>query len=177
MNIDDEHEDNQEFDLGPSKTQIKQDCHALQELGISLVDLKKSEFANCPVSDDLRHAIEQLKQIKSRPALKRQRQYIGKLMRSEDHEAIQAHVDSIKQAHDRDTRIFHRYESLRDQLIAEGDAAMASALELHPNLERSRLRQLIRKAQQPTKPGQRNSGARELFRYLWTNRNDDPTEE
>lgn len=169
--------DDDEFDYGPSKSQVKRECHALQDLGTSLTDLTKSELADCPISDSLRTALDQLKQIKSRPALKRQRQYIGRLMRSEDHESIQSYVDKIRQAHDRDTRLFHRYETMRDDLVTNGDAAISSALELHPSLERSRLRQLIRKAQKPVKPGQRNSGARELFRYLWENRNIETDEE
>lgn len=74
----------------PSKSQRKRDADALQKLGVSLMSLKSADLARCPLRPVTRDAILMCKTIHSRPALKRQRQLIGKLMRNEDAEAIQA---------------------------------------------------------------------------------------
>jgi non-heme chloroperoxidase len=71
-----------------SKSQRKRDAEALQELGVSLMDLKASELARCPINSETREAILLCKTIRSFPALKRQKQLIGKLMRKEDPRAI-----------------------------------------------------------------------------------------
>lgn len=76
----------------PSKSQRKRDADALQKLGVSLMSLKAADLARCPLRPVTRDAILMCKTINSRPALKRQKQLIGKLMRNEDAEAIQAFI-------------------------------------------------------------------------------------
>lgn len=89
-------DDNFDYDeMPPSKSQRKRDAHALQELGIEILKLDNRRFSQCPMSDDLREAITLCKQIKSRPALKRQKQLIGKIMRTEDAEAITNYLRSL----------------------------------------------------------------------------------
>ena len=76
---------NDPFDETPvSKSQRKREAHALQALGESLVKLNKSALSQIPLSDDLRNAIEEAQHLSQRGALKRQLQYIGKLMRQSD---------------------------------------------------------------------------------------------
>ncbi|MDH3948291.1 MAG: DUF615 domain-containing protein, partial [Gammaproteobacteria bacterium] len=74
--------DDDPFDNAPiSKTQRKRDAHALQELGESLVKLNKSALEQIPLPADLHAAIAEAQRLHQRGALKRQLQYIGKLMR------------------------------------------------------------------------------------------------
>ena len=69
------------FDEAPvSKSQRKREAHALQALGESLVKLNKSALAQIPLTDDLRNAIDEARRLHQHGALKRQLQYIGKLM-------------------------------------------------------------------------------------------------
>lgn len=76
--------------LPKSKSQIKREMLALQELGEKLVKLKPEQLKKIPLDEDLLTAILQAQTIKSHGALRRQLQYIGRLMRSCDAEPIQA---------------------------------------------------------------------------------------
>ena len=71
-----------------SRTQIKRAMQALQDLGAKLVDLKPSELARIPMSETLKTAIDESRRIAQNEAKRRHLQYIGKVMRDEDSEAI-----------------------------------------------------------------------------------------
>ena len=53
----DHDDDEEDFDLGPSKSQIKREMHALQELGASLVKLSAKDLAKIPMPEDLAEAV------------------------------------------------------------------------------------------------------------------------
>lgn len=82
-------------DTKPSKSAKKREYIALQKLGEQLVSLRTSDLASVPMSDPLREAILEARQITSNGALRRQKQYIGKLMRQEDPEPIRAALERI----------------------------------------------------------------------------------
>lgn len=75
-------------DTKPSKSARKREYLALQKLGEQLLDLKPHELDAIPIGDDLREAVVEAQGIRSRGALRRQKQFIGKLMRQEDPEPI-----------------------------------------------------------------------------------------
>tara|TARA_B100002019_G_C21035438_1_gene481771 strand:+ start:295 stop:570 length:276 start_codon:yes stop_codon:yes gene_type:complete len=70
-------------DLKISKTQKKKEMLELEKVGISYLKLNDSEIIKSPLSHDLKSALLEAKKIKSNQGLKRQKQYIGKLMRRE----------------------------------------------------------------------------------------------
>lgn len=151
----------------PSKSQRKRDAHALQELGESLVNLNKSALAKIPMPDDLRMAISKAQHTQQRGALKRQIQYIGKLMRQLDDIAI------LRQAYEQVTHPFqenvehhHLLEDWRDRLLAEGDSALEQLLSEYPQTDRQHIRQLLRTAHKEAEANKPPKSARELFRYL-----------
>ena len=72
----------------PSKSQRKRDMHALQVFGVHLVSLKPAKLATLPLSDILHTAILEAQKIRAHEAKRRQLQYIGKLMKKEDVDAI-----------------------------------------------------------------------------------------
>lgn len=78
--------------LPPSKSQRKRDAHAAQKLGERLVAMRGHELEGLPLDDPLRDAIAEAQRLTSRGALSRQRQYIGKLMRDADIDAIEAEL-------------------------------------------------------------------------------------
>jgi len=82
-------ETEEELDLGPSKTQVKRECQNLIDLGEKILKLKKEEIESLDLPDELEQAITTALKIKSRSGLKRQRQYIGKLLRSLEDEGIE----------------------------------------------------------------------------------------
>lgn len=80
----------------PSKSARKRAAHAAQALGERLIALKDSELARIPLPDTLRDAIREARRIKARGGLARQKQYIGKLMRDTDAEAIEAALEALR---------------------------------------------------------------------------------
>ncbi len=72
-----------------SKTRRKKDMIALQELGLRLSKLADSQLAKLPLTDELLSALKHARTLKTHEAIRRHMQYVGKLMRNEDVEAIQ----------------------------------------------------------------------------------------
>src|SRR5687768_4065101 len=85
--------DNDDYQERPSKSARKRESHALQDLGTALIALKDDLLAELPLPDILRDAILAARTMTSHGAQARQRQYIGKLMRKIDADAIRAALD------------------------------------------------------------------------------------
>lgn len=150
----------------PSRSQLKRDAEALQDLGRELVEMSQARLDRVEMPDKLREAIDLARRITAHGGKRRQMQYIGKLMRNLDAEPIRAQLEAMQQADRRAAQRFHHLEALRDKLIAEGDAALGDILEDYPDADRQHLRQLIRQAQQERDKNKPPASARSLFRYL-----------
>jgi len=83
-------------DLKPSKSARKREYIALQKLGEELITLKASDLDCLLLDDNLREAILQAKQMKAHGALRRQKQYIGKLMRHIDPEPVRTELAKLR---------------------------------------------------------------------------------
>lgn len=151
---------------GPSKSQLKRESLALQDLGAELVKLPESQLAALGLPEQLRDAIELARRITSHGAQKRQRQYIGRLMHDVEAEPIRAHLEQLRGADRVSKARFQETERWRDRLIAEGDTALAEFLERRPEADRQHLRRLVREAAQEAAAGRPPRHARELFRYI-----------
>ena len=149
-----------------SKSARKREMTALQKTGEAMLALPARQFAKVPISPILREALELAATLKNREGKRRQMQYVGKLMRSEDHEKISAVLDSFDE-NSRTFRLqFQHLESLRDKLIAGNKDALTNTLEQHPQLERQHLRQLIRQAKKEQEQDKGPAASRKLFKYL-----------
>lgn len=148
-----------------SKTEMKEDMEALQKLGEELVELKPSVLEKFPLSEDLAEAIKDAQRFKNE-AKRRQLQYIGKVMRNEDPEPIQAALDKVRNKHSQATAELHKLEQLRDRIVEDGDAAISEVVEAHPEADRQRLRQLARQANKEKKAGKPTKAYREIFQVL-----------
>ncbi|MEZ8168685.1 ribosome biogenesis factor YjgA [Vibrio sp. 10N.222.54.F12] len=148
-----------------SKTEMKTDMDALQKLGEELVELKPSVLDKFPLSEDLAQAIKDAQRFKNE-AKRRQLQYIGKVMRSVDPEPIQAALDKIRNKHSQATVELHKLEQLRDRVVAEGDAAISDVMEMYPEADRQRLRQLARQANKEKAANKPAKSSREIFQIL-----------
>jgi ribosome-associated protein len=81
-------------ELRPSKSSRKRAAHAAQKLGEELTRLKLAELEALNLPEELHGAILEAQRIsKSRGGFARQRQYIGKLMRSIDLAPIEAAIE------------------------------------------------------------------------------------
>ena len=148
-----------------SKTEMKTDMEALQKLGEELVTLKPSVLEKFPLSEDLALAIKDAQRFKNE-AKRRQLQYIGKIMRNIDPEPIQAALDKVRNKHSQATAELHKLEQLRDRIVEEGDAAISEVMEMYPEADRQRLRQLARQANKEKKANKPAKAFREIFRIL-----------
>ncbi|MEZ9060036.1 ribosome biogenesis factor YjgA [Vibrio pelagius] len=148
-----------------SKTEMKEDMEALQKLGEELVELKPSVLEKFPLSEDLAEAIKDAQRFKNE-AKRRQLQYIGKVMRNEDPEPIQAALDKVRNKHSQATAELHKLEQLRDRIVEDGDTAISEVVEAHPEADRQRLRQLARQANKEKKAGKPAKAYREIFQVL-----------
>ncbi|WP_372748010.1 ribosome biogenesis factor YjgA [Litorivivens sp.] len=154
------------FDERPSKSERKRQMHALQALGQEVASLPKGELSQMPVPDELQEAIATARRIRSREALRRQYQYIGKLMRKLDTSELEEAMATRREENRQLDRSFHELEAWRDRLIAEGMPAIDALKAELPAADRQKLRQLTTRAQQENQRGQPPTSARALFRYL-----------
>ncbi len=152
----------------PSKTRLKREAHQLVTLGENILSLKKEEIKTLKLPDELEEAIQTALKIKSRSGLKRQRLYIGKLLRNINHEAIEKQLNKINHQHDTNTATFKRLESWRDRLIAGDNQTLSEIIQLFQNVDRQHINQLIRSAKLEQKKDRPPTSARKLFRYLQT---------
>ena len=111
-------------DSKPSKSARKREQVELQRLGESLIGLDVQTLAALPLGDELREALLHAAGIRSRAALRRQKQFIGKLMRGVDPEPIRAAVASLTADDATANRLFAQAERWRDRLAAEGGTAL-----------------------------------------------------
>ena len=84
-------------DSKPSKSARKREYLALQKLGEELVTLRETDLEQLELEEELLDAVLEAKRIKSRGALRRQKQYIGKLMGRVDAESIRAGLAAVRQ--------------------------------------------------------------------------------
>lgn len=151
----------------PSKTALKKEMFELQELGKELIDLSEAEFAKISIQDPaLLEAITTAKRIKSREGLRRQMQYIGKLMRLIDVSQIRHALAERKRGHQELARQFHALEEFRDRLVDNGVGAIEEVMERHPDADRQHLRQLILRANKESSLNKPPAAKRKLFKYL-----------
>lgn len=166
------HDDEENEYEGPSKSEQKRESARMQVLGEKLMELKEFHWGNVPLSDTMHEALEESLRITSHEGLRRHKQYIGKLMRNEDAEAIQAYLSKLEDHRELNTRAFHALEALREQLIDGDNEAIGEVLARFPQADSPKLRQLVRNAKrergEPHHADGKHAGehGRKLFRYL-----------
>lgn len=151
-----------------SKSQKKRDASAAQELGKDLLSLSSEALNTIELPDTLSKALDDARRIKKNSALKRQLQYIGKLMRHMDVEPIREQYLKLTNHYRKDIKEFHLLEKWRDRLLSEGDKALEDLINEMPDTDRQHLRQLIRQSAKETKLNKSPKSAREIFKYLKT---------
>lgn len=83
-------------DTKPSKSARKRAYLALQKLGEELITLRESDLQAMPLDEELRDAVLEARRIKAHGALRRQKQYIGKLMGRIDPEPIREALKRLR---------------------------------------------------------------------------------
>lgn len=158
----------EEGDDRPSKTALKKAAHDMQTLGDALAAMSPERLAALPMDDTLRDAIAELRRTRSHEGLRRQRQYVGKLMRHADIEPLAQAVAEAQLGSARQTLALHKAEALRLELVGD-DAALTRFMAEHPGCDAQQLRSLIRAARKEAAlpPEQRHGRAwRDLFQFI-----------
>lgn len=150
-----------------SKSQLKREMHALQDIGKQLIELRPDQVTPLPMSDKLRAAIEESRRITQREARRRHLQYIGKVIRQEDQldELIRA-IEAYDAGSAEHTRRQHLAERWRDRLVDEGDAVVGEFIDYCPAADIQHLRNLARNARRDAQKEKNTGQAKKLFRYL-----------
>lgn len=156
----------EEEELGPSRSQLKRDAEALQKLGTELVKLNQQQLDSVEMPENLRDAINEAQRLTSHGGLRRQMQYIGKIMRNVDAEPIAKGLERILNLRLYEKAQLHLVERWRDRLLIEGDAALTALVEAYPAADSQHLRQLVRHAAHEKKTNKPPRAVRMLFRYL-----------
>jgi ribosome-associated protein len=155
--------ENEEISDEPlSKTKRKEQMNDLQSLGVELVKTGKEKLAKLNLPDNLLEAIKLAQKITANGAIRRQYQYIGKLMRNVDADAIRSLNGDNRQA----TRIMHLSEKWRDDLLAS-DEALDKFIAEFGQFEIGELRNLLRAVRKEREHNQ-NRNYTTLFRLIKT---------
>ncbi|MDX1756733.1 MAG: ribosome biogenesis factor YjgA [Marinobacter sp.] len=163
----DEHQDDSELEWGKSKSQLKREMLALQDLGKQMLALSTDQLNTLPISDTLHRAIEESRRIRQKEARRRHLQYIGKVMRQEeDIDAVRRAIEAFHAGSEEHTRRHHLAERWRDRLINEGDGALAEFIDYCPGADIQHLRNLARNARRDAQKEKNTGQSKKLFRYL-----------
>jgi len=118
----------------------------VQALGEALTQLSPERVKNMALSENLREAVLEHQRIRHHSARRRQLQYIGRLMRDEDADAIAAALADVRGESAAEIARLHRLENLRQRLLEDEAGALADIAESYPAADLTHLRQLRRAA-------------------------------
>lgn len=148
-----------------SKTQRKKESAELQGLGEALLELRPDELEAIDAPADVKAAVRDALKIRKHEALRRQRQYIGRLMRDVDPEPIRTFLAQRQAVRQQETRLFHEAEAWRRRLLAEGDETITRCA-TETGVDEDDLRSAVGDVRRaPTEPA-RKGASRTLFRLL-----------
>jgi ribosome-associated protein len=132
-------------EMPPSKSQLKREDEALIALGAALLELPDAQLDTIPMSDRLREAFADYRRFPTMEARRRQMQFIGKLLRSDDPAPLQHALAAHQRLRDHDTRTLHDAEQWRDRILA-GDEGWQAWIGLYPAGDTRALRGLVTNA-------------------------------
>ncbi|MCF7530202.1 ribosome biogenesis factor YjgA [Neisseria lisongii] len=150
-----------------SKTQMKKQMNDLQDLGMALTKLSSDTLKKIGLADDLLEAVQTYKKITSNSALKRQAQYIGRLMRDTDPEPIEQFLAKLRGDNAAHNAFLQRVEQARERLIAD-DEAFTRFMADYPHADAGKIRTLIRNTRKEQEQNKPPKNFRALFQEIKT---------
>jgi len=158
----------EDLNEGPSKSELKRLMTQRQKLAEVLASLSSDALKTIPMDEAIKAAIAETNKIKSFEAIRRHKQYLGKLMRfldDEELDTIQKRLDAIQGVSKAETAKLHHLESFRDRLIAN-DETFTKMIEQYPDMDIQNMRTLIRNARKEKETNKPPKAYREIFRVL-----------
>ena len=171
---------NADDDAPISKTKLKAEADAAQNIGKKLIALSKERLIKLALPEALFDAVLEAKRLTANGAIRRQLQYLGRLMRDVDSVPIEEQLQAWEGKNIQENARFHGMERWRDRLIAE-PAALQEFLASFPKADIQQLRTLIRNVQKEVAASKPPKSSRELFKLIReladTNNSDDASDE
>jgi ribosome-associated protein len=150
-----------------SKTRRKRRMIDLQDVGAALVKLSTEQLARLDLPESLREAVLECKRFSKHEAVRRQIQYIGRLMREIDPAPIAEQLASIEAPSRKQTALLHLSEKWRDEILRDPAAADRFAREF-PQADAPKLRALAAAAAEERRGAKAPKHFRELFHAINT---------
>lgn len=148
-----------------SKTQMKKQMNDLQALGMELTKLSSDTLKKIGLDEELFEAIATYKKITSNSALKRQAQFIGRLMRDTDPAPIEAYLAKLRGDNAAHNAFLQRVEQARTRLLAD-DGAITQFMADFPQADTGKLRTLIRNTKKEQEQNKPPKNFRALFQEI-----------
>ena len=148
-----------------SKTQMKKQMNDLQALGMELTKLSSDTLKKIGLDEELFEAIATYKKITSNSALKRQAQFIGRLMRDTDPAPIEAYLAKLGGDNTAHNAFLQRVEQARTRLLAN-DGAITQFMADFPQADAGKLRTLIRNTKKEQEQNKPPKNFRALFQEI-----------
>lgn len=137
-----------------SRTELKRESAELQKLGEELGTLRPDLMTRLALPDKLVDAVAEAKRISNFEGLRRQMQFIGKLMRQLEPEKLDQIRTALEEQHApsaQETLALHQAEAWRDRLLADDDA-VGQWIANFPHTDSQQLRALVRQARKDAQP-------------------------
>jgi len=150
---------------GISKTRRKRQAHDAQALGVALGRLRPDQLAAFSLPERLHQAIVDIQGMTKHEAVRRQRQFIGKLMRDIDLEPIAARLAALQAPASRETARFHRAERWRTEMLEDATAVERFVAEF-PDADAAALSLLVEEAKREREAERSPRRYRELFHLI-----------
>lgn len=148
-----------------SKTKLKAEADAMQAIGKKLVDLPKDKLLKLNLPEALFEAVIEAKRITANGAIRRQMQYLGRLMRDIDPAPIVDQLQRWEGKHNEENARFHGMERWRTRLLSDAQA-VSEFLMRYPQADSQQLRTLIRNVQRDEAANKPPKSSRELFKLI-----------
>lgn len=148
-----------------SKTRLKAIADEQQAIGKKLVELPKDKLNKLNLPESLLDAVLEARRLTANGAIRRQLQYIGRLMREIDITPIEDQLHRWEGKHTEENAYFHQLENWRTRLL-QNSQAVADFIAIYPATDSQQLRTLIRNAQKEMAANKPPKSSRELFKLL-----------
>jgi ribosome-associated protein len=130
-----------------SKSQRKRQADAMQVLGKRLTELTNAQLNELPLSEEAFDVIHEYNRLpNSHEAKRRQLQFIGRVMRDSDVEAITQKLDKVLSSNYQSDKN-QKKKAIEQQaldVLENGDEGINRVLAKNPQLDRQQLRQIHR---------------------------------
>ena len=153
-----------------SKTEVKREMHQLQDFAQSIIEMSKHQRSRLPLTEDLKDAMIVADKIANKhEALRRHIRHTAKILLETDLAPIHHAIEVMANKHQQETAKFVRLETIRDELIDQGKEAVEALISEFPQIERQKLKQLVRLAGKEKKSEKIGKHYKNLFTYLKEN--------